>query len=77
MRADFEKPIYREEFAKKKGLWQFADLRGAGLGKKEEGGVFEGWGVDTPMHTMQSTYEKIIPKDQCNGRNKNGCPLAH
>ena len=48
-----------------------------GFDKKEEGCVFEGLGVDNPMHTMQSTYEKIIPKDQCNGRNKNGCLLAH
>ena len=43
---------------KKEWLWQVADLRGVGLGKKEEGGVFKGWGVDTPMHNMQSTYEK-------------------
>ena len=34
------------------GLVQFAVLRGWGLGKKEEGGVFEGGGVDTLMHTM-------------------------
>ena len=36
------------------GLVQFAVLRGGGggLGKKEEGGVFEGGGVDTLMHTM-------------------------
>ena len=63
-------------FQKEEGRWQFADLRGAGLGKKEEGGVFEGWEVDTPIHTMQSTYEKI-PKDQCNDRKEDGCLLAH
>ena len=37
------------------GLGQFANLRGGGLGKKEECGVFEGGGegiVDTPMHTI-------------------------
>ena len=33
---------------RKGGLWQFA----GDLGKKREEGVFEGRGVDTPMHTM-------------------------
>ena len=40
--------------AKKKGLrgaWAVCRFRG-GLSKKEGGGVFEGRGVDTPMHTM-------------------------
>ena len=42
---------------KKGGLGQFADLRGGGLGKKEEVGVFEGRGegVSTLMHTMSCT----------------------
>ena len=36
-----EKPIYRG-ITKKGELGQFVDLRGGGVGKKEEGGVFEG-----------------------------------
>ena len=35
---------------KKKG-WKVCRLKG-GLGKKEECGIFEGEGGDTPMHTM-------------------------
>ena len=37
-----------------RGLGQFADLRGRGLGKKEGDGVFEGE-IDTLMHTMDIT----------------------
>ena len=37
----------------KRVLGQFADLRG--FNKKEEGGVSEVVGVDTPMHTMDNT----------------------
>ena len=43
--------IQRGRIAYKGGLGQFADLRW-GLGKKEDGGVFERVQVDTPMHTM-------------------------
>ena len=50
-----EKPIWRGELPKKVGFGQFADLRGGGgLGKKE-GGVFLRGGVETLMHTMQSS----------------------
>ena len=36
---------YKGEDCLKRGLGQFADLRGGGgLGKKDEGGVFEGGG---------------------------------
>ena len=58
MRADYEKPIYRGEFPKKGVTLTGCRFKGGRLGKKEEGGVFKGWGVDTPMHNMQSTYEK-------------------
>ena len=36
---------------KGRGLGQFADLGGGGLGERGDG-VFEGAGVDTPMHTI-------------------------
>ena len=36
----------------KRGLGQFADLRGVGLARKR-GGVFEG-AVDTPMYIMKT-----------------------
>ena len=42
----------------KTGDWQFADLRD-GLGKKEEGGVFEGE-VDTPKHITIFHFNKEI-----------------
>ena len=32
------------------GVWTVCRFKGGGLGKKEEGGIFEG--VDTPMHSM-------------------------
>ena len=48
-----EKPIYRGELSKKRGLGQFAALRGGRAGKKEGGRCF--WeGFDAPMHTMYS-----------------------
>ena len=47
----------------KRGLGQFADLRGAGLGKKEGG--WEGGGVDTPMHTV-ITWEFFAQLNSCN-----------
>ena len=45
-----EKPIYRG-LPKKWGAWTVGRFKG-GLGKKEGSCVFEGRGVDTPMHTM-------------------------
>ena len=56
-----ENPTFRERgftknqyrgggFPKKKGTWRVFCFKG-GLGKKEEGSVFEE-GVDTLMHTM-------------------------
>ena len=39
-RGFHEKPIYRGDCLKRRWFGQFADLRGAGFGKK--GGVFEG-----------------------------------
>ena len=42
--------MYRGEWPKKEELGKFTDLR-EGLDEKE-GGVFEGVGVDNPMHTM-------------------------
>ena len=46
-------PISWGGLPKEGWLKQFADLKGGRLGKKEGGGVFEEWGVDTPMDTMQ------------------------
>ena len=60
--------MYWGEFLKKGGTLTVCRFKGGRAWQKEEGGVFEGWGGDTPMHTMQSTYEKITPKDQCNER---------
>ena len=48
-----EKPMYREELRKHKGLRQFADLR-VGLKKKE--GVVLLRGVDTSMHTLRHKF---------------------
>ena len=39
---------------KRRGLGQFADLRG--LGKEEEGYLFLREGVDTPMYTILSSW---------------------
>ena len=36
-----EKPIYRGDCLKEGVLGKFSDLRGGGLGNKEEGGVFK------------------------------------
>ena len=47
-----EKPIYRGDCLKR-GPWTVCRFKGGRLGKKEGGGVFEEWGVDTPMDTMQ------------------------
>ena len=48
------------------GLRQFADLTRR-LGKKEEGGVFEG-GVDTPMDTLNWawTHNHLVCKQTLN-----------
>ena len=59
IRGGFTKNQYRGGFPKKGGLGQFADLRGGGGGKKERGMVFLREGVDTPMHTMISFYNKL------------------
>ena len=57
-KGGFTKNQYRGgRLPKKGGLGLFIDLRG-GLGKKEEGGVFEG-GVETPMHTMFSSVNLL------------------
>ena len=48
-----EKPIYRNNCLKGGGDWTVCRLKGAGLGKKEEVGVFVGGG-DNPMHTRKS-----------------------
>ena len=45
-----ENPIHRGGGWLKRGAWIVCRFK-RGLGKKE-GGVFEGGGVDTPMHTM-------------------------
>ena len=42
-----EKPIYRRELPKKRGLGQFAELRGGG------GGLTKKRGVDTPIPQLQ------------------------
>ena len=46
----------------KRGLEQFLDLKGEGLGKKEEDGVLEVEGVDTPMHTIKSYLFLVVPQ---------------
>ena len=47
----YEKPLYREELPKGEGAWTVCRFRGGGLGERGDG-VFEGAGVDTPMHTI-------------------------
>ena len=52
---------------KKGGLGQLSDLgEEGGLGKKEEGGVFEGRGTDNPMHTMyhEKKWNVIITAEE-------------
>ena len=52
-RGDLEKTIYRGRLPKNGGrAWTVSWFKGGGIGKKEEGGVFEGGGIDTPMPTM-------------------------
>ena len=53
---NFEEPIYRGD-CMKRGTWTVCRFRDS-LGKKEEGGVFEG--VDTPMHTMIKKHSNSL-----------------
>ena len=61
-----EKPIYRNNCIKGGGDWTVCRLKGAGLGKKEEVGVFVGVGVggggDNPMHTRKSPQTTMYLK---------------
>ena len=51
-----EKPIYREELPKKRGVtWIVGRFRGGGLTKKR--GVVFLRGIDTPMHTMYAVKQ--------------------
>ena len=41
--------------------WTVSRFKEGGLGKKEGDGVFEGWGVDTLMHTMPGICCQYAP----------------
>ena len=43
---------YRRGVPKRGGFGLFADLSGGGAWQERGSGVFEGVGIDTPMHTM-------------------------
>ena len=49
-----EKPIYRGNCLKK-GAWTVCRIK-RGLDERKGVVVFEGWGVDTLMHTMSTFY---------------------
>ena len=57
--GEFTKNWYKEQDCLKRGAWTVCRFKGGGLGKKDEGGVFEG-GVDTPMHSMSLVKATLI-----------------